>query len=181
MDADDMVAIVLIGAGATAVTDLWAILRRLIFGTPLPNFGFVGRWIAHLARGLVRHGSIAAAPPARAERAIGWTAHYLIGIAFAFLLPAFWGREWIQHPTLLPALIVGVATVVAPFFVMQPAMGAGIAASRTPRPTAARIQSVVTHAMFGLGLYIAATVWLRSNGMMVLRMSISGPSSYTFV
>ncbi|MEZ0237260.1 MAG: DUF2938 family protein [Methylophilaceae bacterium] len=37
-------------------------------------------------------------------------------------------------------------------------MGAGIAASRTPRPNAARIQSLITHGVFGLGLYIAG--WL---------------------
>ena len=109
-----------------------------------------------MARGRIRHDSIAAAPPVRAERAIGWSTHYLIGVAFAFLLPAFWGADWIRHPTLFPALIVGVGTVAAPFFVMQPAMGAGIAASRTPRPNAARLHSLVMHAVFGLGLYAAA-------------------------
>ena len=38
---------------------------------------------------------------------------------------------------------------------MQPGMGAGIAASRTPRPAAARLHSLVTHAIFGIGLYAA--------------------------
>jgi hypothetical protein len=155
MLANDMMIILLIGAAATAVTDLWAILRRRIFGTPLPNFGFVGRWIAHMGRGRFHHDAIAAAPPMRAERVIGWTTHYVIGMAFALLLPAFCGAEWIRHPTLLPALIVGVATVAAPLFVMQPAMGAGIAASRSPRPAAARLQSLVMHAVYGLGLYLA--------------------------
>ena len=148
MNENDMVLILLIGAGATALTDLWAILRRRIFGTPLPNFGFVGRWVAHIARGRVRHDSIATSPAVRAESAIGWITHYVIGVAFALLLPGFWGLEWIQHPTLLPALIVGIVTVAAPFFVMQPAMGL--------RPSAAaRLQSLITHAMFGLGLYLA--------------------------
>jgi hypothetical protein len=55
-------------------------------------------------------------------------------------------------------LLVGVATVAAPFLVMQPGMGAGIAASRTPRPGAARLQSLVTHTVFGLGLYAGG--WL---------------------
>ena len=64
-----------------------------------------------------------------------------------------WGLEWVQRPTLGPALAVGMGTVVMPFFVMQPGMGAGIAASRTPHPQAARVQSVVTHTLFGLGLY----------------------------
>ena len=45
--------------------------------------------------------------------------------------------------------------MAAPFLLMQPGMGAGIAASRTPRPAAARLHSLVMHAMFGLGLYAA--------------------------
>jgi DUF2938 family protein len=158
MTTSDMVLIALTGAGATATVDLWALVRRRACGVPLPNYALVGRWIAHVARGRLRHDSIAAAPTVRFERAIGWCTHYLIGVAFAFLLPAFWGAEWIQHPALPPALIVGIATVAAPFFVMQPAMGAGIAASRTHRPNAARLQSLITHAMFGLGLYFAGTV-----------------------
>ncbi len=50
-------------------------------------------------------------------------------------------------------MLIGIGSVAAPFFVMQPAMGAGIAASRTPRPAIARLHSLVTHAVFGLGLY----------------------------
>jgi hypothetical protein len=158
MAMNDMVWIAITGAGATAAVDLWALVRRHTFGVPLPNYALVGRWVAHLAHGHVRHDSIAAAPAVRAERAIGWCTHYLTGVAFAFLLPAFWGAAWIQHPKLPPALIIGIATVAAPFFVMQPAMGAGIAASRTPRPNAARLQSLITHATFGLGLYLAGTL-----------------------
>jgi hypothetical protein len=60
-------------------------------------------------------------------------------------------------------LIVGIVTVAAPFLVMQPAMGAGLAARRTPKPNAARVQSLVNHAVFGVGLYASAWVgrwWL---------------------
>ena len=158
MNTNDMTLMLLTGAGATAITDAWALLRRRLFGTPLPNFAMVGRWVAHLTRGRVRHDSIATAPPVRAERALGWITHYAIGMVFALLLPALWGTQWIQHPTLAPALLVGVVTVAAPLFVMQPAMGAGIAARRTPRPAAARLQSLVTHTVFGAGLYAAAAL-----------------------
>jgi hypothetical protein len=158
MTTHDMILIALTGAGATAVVDLWALVRRRVFGVHLPNYAMVGRWIAHIAHGHLRHDSIAAAAPVRAERAIGWCTHYLTGVSFAFLLPSFWGASWIQHPALMPALIVGVVTVAAPFFVMQPAMGAGFAASRTPKPNAARLQSLITHAMFGFGLYLAGTL-----------------------
>jgi hypothetical protein len=145
--------ILLTGIGATATTDLWSIVRQRLFGVPLPNYGSVGRWIAWLTRGRFFHDSIAATAPVRSERAIGWVFHYLIGVAFAALLPGIWGAERVRQPMLLPALIVGMGTVAAPFFVMQPAMGAGFAASRTPRPMAARLQSLATHAIFGLGLY----------------------------
>lgn len=145
-----------IGAGATALMDLWAIARKRLLGVPAPNYELVGRWLAHMPRGRFRHEAIADAEPVRGERFIGWGAHYLIGVAFAALLPIIWGPGWIQHPTLGPALIVGIGTVAAPFLVMQPGMGAGFAASRTPRPAAARLQSLATHAVFGLGLYVAA-------------------------
>jgi len=148
----------IIGAGATLAMDLWTLARRRLFGTPLPDYGLVGRWLAHMARGRFRHERIAAAAPVPGERVIGWTAHYLIGIAFAGVLLALCGPVWARRPTLAPALALGVATVAAPFLLMQPGMGAGIAASRTPRPNAARLQSLVTHAVFGLGLYAAALV-----------------------
>lgn len=144
---------VLTGAGATALMDVWGIARKRLLGVPAPDYGLVGRWFAHMARGRFRHERIAASPPLKGERLIGWTAHYLTGIAFAAVLLAIWGLDWARHPTLGPALIVGIGSVAAPFLVMQPGMGAGIAASRTPRPAAARVQSLVTHAIFGFGLY----------------------------
>ena len=144
-----------IGTGATLAMDLWTLARRRLFGTPLADYALVGRWFAHMARGRFRHARIAAAPPVPGERVIGWTAHYLIGIAFAGVLLAICGLAWARQPTLAPALSLGIATVAAPFLLMQPGMGAGIAASRTPRPNAARLQSLVTHTIFGLGLYVA--------------------------
>jgi hypothetical protein len=47
-------------------------------------------------------------------------------------------------------------TVAAPFFILQPALGLGIAASRTPSPARARLRSLISHLVFGFGLYLAA-------------------------
>ena len=141
------------GIAATALVDLWALARGALFDTPLPNYRLVGRWIGHMPRGRFVHDSIAKATPVRGEALIGWGTHYLVGVAFAFLLLAAAGPSWLERPTLTPALLVGAATVAAPFLVMQPAMGAGFVASRTPRPGAARLQSIVTHIVFGFGLY----------------------------
>lgn len=148
--------IIATGIGATLTMDLGSLLRRRFFATPLPNFALVGRWIAHSAHGRIHHAAIAKSPAVRGELAIGWLTHYAVGIAFAFLLSLAWGAAWFAQPTLPPALITGVVTVLVPFLVMQPAMGAGFAASRTPRPGAARLQSLLTHTIFGLGLYLAA-------------------------
>lgn len=163
-DVDHWAFIFLTGIGATAVIDLWAIARRRLLGIPAPNYGLVGRWLAHMPRGRFRHESIAAAAPVRGERVIGWTAHYLIGVAFAAILLGVCGVAWLERPTLGPALAVGIGTVAAPFLLMQPGMGAGVAARRTAHPGAARLHSVLTHAIFGLGLYAAgwATHFARS-------------------
>ncbi|WP_123592657.1 DUF2938 domain-containing protein [Salinisphaera orenii] len=150
---NEILFIFIIGIGATAVMDAWSILRKPMLGVPLPNYGMVGRWIAHMTNGQFRHDDIAVSSPMRGERVIGWMAHYLIGIAFAALLIAIWGASWMQSPTIGPALTVGIGTVAAPFLLMQPGMGAGVAASRTKQPGTARLQSLITHTVFGLGLY----------------------------
>ena len=144
-----------IGTGATLVMDAWAMLRKRLLGVPALNYGLVGRWLAWLPRGRFHHHPIAATPSVRGEQAIGWIAHYLTGIAFAGILLGLWGLDWVRQPTLAPALIVGLGSVAAPFLLMQPAMGAGIAASRTPRPNLSRMHSLVTHALFGVGMYVA--------------------------
>jgi hypothetical protein len=155
---DTLLFMVVIGTGATLVMDAWMLFRSRVLRIPAQGYGLVGRWLAGLARGRFRHERIAASPVVRGELLIGWVAHYLIGIAFAGVLLALWGIDWARHPTLAPALIVGVGTALAPFLVMQPGMGAGFFASRTPRPNAARLQTLVTHAVFGLGLYAAGSL-----------------------
>ena len=72
------------------------------------------------------------------------------------LLVATVGTQWLGSPTFLPAVLVGVATVAAPLFVMQPAMGAGFASSRTRTRALNCLKSVANHAVFGTGLYLAA-------------------------
>ena len=152
---DYLACTLIAGVGATAIVDLWGIARTRLLSIPPPDYGLVGRWLAHMIHGRFRHDTIAASPPVYGERLIGWIAHYLIGVAFAAMLIGIWGLEWVKHPKLGPALIVGIGTAAAPFLVMQPGMGAGIASSRTRRPGAARLQSLITHAVFGVGLYAA--------------------------
>lgn len=153
---------ILIGLGATLTADLWALFLTRAFKIAAPNYGLVGRWLRYMPEGIFRHSNIASAPQKSAERAIGWIAHYIIGIMFAIGFVAFAGSNWLQHPTLIPALIFGIVTVLAPFFIMQPAFGLGIAASKTSNPLQARLRSLTNHFVFGIGLYLFAwlTNWL---------------------
>lgn len=153
----DLGRVALIGIGATATMDLWLLLLKRL-GVPTLDFALIGRWVGHLARGRWAHRAIAKAEPVRGELVLGWTVHYAVGVAFAGVLAALFGIAWTQSPSLLPALGVGLGSVVAPWFVMQPAMGAGVAASKTPTPSRNRARSLANHTVFGAGLYVAAVV-----------------------
>ena len=153
-----ILTILIIGACATAFVDLWSMLRSRLFALPAPDFAMVGRWFGHMRNGRFVHASIAAAAPVRHERAIGWTLHYAIGIVFAAMLVALAGTGWLSAPTVTPALAFGAATVVAPMLIMQPGMGVGIAARRSAKPWTSRLHSVLTHLVFGIGLYAGAVV-----------------------
>jgi len=150
-----------IGVGATVVLDLWSALLRQ-FGVPSMRWGMVGRWVGHLPGGHFVHENIAEASPVRGEVALGWTAHYLVGIAFASSLLLIMGLGWARQPTVLPPLAFGTVTVIFPFFVLQPGMGVGIAASKAPNPLHARLRSIGSHLVFGLGMYLSAmaSAWL---------------------
>jgi hypothetical protein len=148
-----------IGVGATAVMDVWAVALKRFWCIPSLNLAMVGRWLGHLPRGTVTHANIAQAAPVRDEAILGWTAHYVIGVLFAAVLLALAGQEWVRQPTFAPALLAGLVSVAAPFCILQPGMGAGLAASKTPHPGAARLRSLMAHTAFGIGLYLAALLW----------------------
>ncbi|WP_254621293.1 DUF2938 domain-containing protein [Stutzerimonas stutzeri] len=151
-----------LGIGATAVMDLWLMLLNRL-GVVTLNFAFIGRWGGHLLHGQWRHAAIAKSSPIRGELAFGWLLHYATGIAFAALLLALQGNAWAFEPTPLPALALGLATVMVPLFVIQPAMGSGFAARRTPTPLKNCLRSLANHGVFGLGLYLTAVAlagWL---------------------
>ncbi|MFN4164414.1 MAG: DUF2938 domain-containing protein [Ferrovibrio sp.] len=148
--------IVAVGVGATLAMDLWGLVLRRVYGVTGLDYRLVGRWLGHMPRGQFSHAGIGKSTPVAGEAAIGWAAHYAIGILFAAGLVAVFGAGWLQAPTILPALLTGLVTVAMPFLVMQPAFGMGVASSRMPDPAAARLRSLITHLVFGTGLFIAA-------------------------
>jgi hypothetical protein len=150
-----------IGSGGSAFIDLWGASLRRLFGVATLDYRLLGRWLGHLP-GQFFHERIGAAPRVRGEALLGWTAHYGIGISFAALLLIVAGLDWAREPTLLPALGLGIGTVAAPWFVMQPAFGAGIAGSKAANPWPGRFRNLATHTVYGVGLWASALglAWL---------------------
>ena len=157
-----LIDVLLLGTGATLVMDGWSLLRRPLLGQPGPDYRLLGRWVGYFFSGRFRHASIAKAAPRGGENLLGWLVHYATGVVFAAAFVAMVGGRWLEAPSMPSALAFGIGSVVAPFFVMQPAMGAGVAASRTPDPRRARMQSLLTHIAFGLGLWISGLVLARA-------------------
>jgi hypothetical protein len=163
----DVLSAVAIGVGASLLMDLWNLFLKLAFDIPSLNYCLLGRWLCHMPGGTFRHASIARARQMPSECLVGWIAHYTIGVGLALAFLVVVSRDWLVRPALLPAVLWGVGTVVFPLFIMQPALGLGVAASRTPNPTQARVKSLVTHTVFGVGLYSCANALnylLRAHG-----------------
>ncbi|HEX5055334.1 MAG TPA: DUF2938 domain-containing protein [Gammaproteobacteria bacterium] len=156
MKTEFLIAVILLGIGASATMDLWGLFLKRAFNTPTPNYCLVGRWLLHMPGGVFRHKNINAAAQKPAECATGWIAHCIIGVLFASAFVALATPEWLRAPSLWPALGFGIVTVVIPFFIMQPAFGLGPAAARAPNFMQARLRSLMNHAAFGLGLYLSA-------------------------
>ncbi|WP_024771916.1 DUF2938 domain-containing protein [Aquimarina macrocephali] len=146
---------IIIGIGATFTMDIWSYILSL-FKIKSLDYSLLGRWVGYMPKGKFFHNKIFNSPSLKNELVIGWLSHYIIGISFAFLLVFVCSKDWLANPTFQPAILIGLVTIVAPFFIMQPAFGFGVALSDIPNPTIGRIKSLLTHTIFGIGLYLSA-------------------------
>lgn len=153
---DVLVKGVAMGIGGTLLMDIWAVVLWKVFRQARPDWRPVGRWFGHLAGGRVFHEDIGKAEAFRHENALGWGGHYAVGILYGVLLALLAGPDWLAAPTFLPAWILGIVTVGAGWFLLQPGLGIGIAAARLPNANKVRALNLVAHTVFALGLYATA-------------------------
>src|SRR6516164_5497509 len=60
------------------------------------HWKMVGRWLGHMLKCEFVQTNIGQAEPVPGEHALGWTFHYVIGIAYGLLLVAIWGAGWLR-------------------------------------------------------------------------------------
>ena len=144
----------LIGVLSTLSMDLLTgVAVRLRLVAPLPP-NLVGRWFASVARVQPFHTDIARAAPVNYELLIALLGHYAIGTVLATLF--VWGTGAVGWTRSLGvALTFGVGTCVLPWLLMFPAMGYGVFGLHGPDGTRLFVSSLVSHALFGLGLWTA--------------------------
>ncbi len=61
---------------------------------------------------------------------------------------------WVEDPSFLPLWAFSLATIAAGWFLLQPGMGLGWAASRTPSPWKVRVMGLVAHTVFAVGMWV---------------------------
>lgn len=150
----------LMGLLATALLDAWAQVLKHAAGIIPTNWGLVGRWVAtrrftHLTDGQYRHDAIAQIPAIDHERLIGWSFHYGVGISYAVIFVLL--SAVLSIPIALwSAIGFGMVTVLAPWLILQPGLGQGRFAANTPQPGKTRLLNLISHTVFGLGLYFTS-------------------------
>lgn len=150
--------VVITGVTATALADLWQQALSHLSGWPAANWRLIGRWVGGMRHGVFMHHAIDEARPVAGEAAIGWIFHYCVGLIYAGVYLVVAGAPAPGLPAFAGAVVFGLITLVAPFLIMQPALGLGILARRAPRPFPVRFVTVTTHLVFGAGLFVGLTV-----------------------
>ena len=133
--------------------DVWAVVLGRVFGQPMPNWAMPGRWLGHIPSGIIFHDDIGKSTAVAGERALGWFLHYGVGIAYGVVFAFLAGAVWVNDPSFLPIWVFSILTISAGWFLLQPGMGLGWAASKTPKPWKTRGLGLVAHSWFAIGMW----------------------------
>lgn len=159
-----MTTTLFVGAMITGIVgalafDIWNMLAERLAKIRAPKWAILGRWILAPFAAADR-APASAGPPmfTPLERLLGEIAHYATAILFALGLILVMGIDWLRHPTPMPAIAAGLFTTIFAWFLIMPALGAGIAGTKTPAPLKLGITTLISHAIMGAGFYLGATL-----------------------
>lgn len=119
----------------------------------------IGRMAAGWLRGRFLYNHPSELEPAGNERLLGYVTHYAISVIFALLYVLGWHFLVGGPVSAFWALVFGLATSVAPLFVVLPSMGLGALGKHSPDGIRAPLSSLVNHLFFGIGMAAAIAIW----------------------
>ncbi len=120
--------------------------------------GMIGRMAVGWARGRFRYGHPSEMEQVANEMLYGYVTHYTIGVGFA--VPYVLGWDLLVGGPASPvwALAYGLATTVAPYFLVFPSMGLGVFGRRSPEGIRSTLSSLANHLFYGIGLAVAVAM-----------------------
>lgn len=148
------------GFVATVVLDLWQRLLFAVTGIPPANWALIGRWFAHLPRGRFIHRPIADSAAVPGELALGWGMHYLVGLVYGFAYVGLMVYGLDRPPSLVNGAVFGAASVVIPWFILQPGLGIGVMGRCARNPAVPILNAFTSHVIYGVALF--AGTWLTA-------------------
>jgi hypothetical protein len=96
--------------------------------------------------------------PVPNERIYGYLTHFAIGVGLAVAFVLGWGL-WVGGPASpVWAVLYGVATTAASFFLVYPSMGLGVFGRRSPDRVRAFITPLANHLFYGVGLAVGVVL-----------------------
>ncbi len=146
------------GLVATLVLDIWQRLLFAVSGIPPTNWALIGRWFAHLPRGRFIHRPIADSAAVPGELTLGWVMHYLVGLIYGFVYVGLMVYGLDRPPSLVNGAVFGAASVVIPWFILQPGLGIGIMGRLAPNPWVPRLNALSSHVIYGVALFVGAAL-----------------------
>ena len=155
-----LVFTIVVGVVSTLILDLYALVLEKAVGIPQSNWGAVGHWLLGMTRGQFFFSPTSSGVYTPGEHGLGWLFHYVVGCAYAAMLPVFWGTGYIAAPGWMPVILIGfVLTTIAGLTLMVPGMGGGFLGLKTPNPLKLYGLVLLAHAVFTIGQYVTASAF----------------------
>ena len=144
----------IVGIIATVTLDLWQQIFHLAFGVPTTNWGMIARWMGHMPEGQFTQRDIGKTSPVPYEGPLGWVIHYVVAVSLAVVYLLLMRFVFDAPPNFVSAMLYAVATVCITWFVIEPALGLGVMASKAPNRASVLTLDFTTHLSYGVGIYL---------------------------
>ena len=122
------------------------------------DIAMIGRMSAGWGKGRFRYSQPGEMEPVDNDLFYGLITHYAIGVTLA--LPYVLGWYLLVGGPTSPvwALVYGVATTVASWFLVYPSMGMGVFGRHSPEGIKAALSPLANHLFFGVGMAVAVAL-----------------------